>query len=456
MRFFFKKSVFRSSVCIIILGLVFTGCKPIKVVERSSKERPSWVHGISRNFIIVEGVGNSHEQAQNDAFRALKEKIVSSVAVNVSSETQVKVDEQVINNMTSYSERIQTQTNISSGFINTLRGVSLNRADEFYWEKKKYKKTKEVKVHYHIKYPFSEKDLDRLVEEWVALDKSFTEELNVVEREAETTSSVYDLIILQQKAAALKELFTHARKTRAGIIEAKIEQTISNLKFETVMHERGNLSILLKSGNKTFTLKPDITITSQCAKLLNQSVVDNSTRLQVQYDTDFCSSPSSSFSVNLSFGNVTIRETYSIPIEEGQVQLAILEPVRIKPTKGPSKETTLWELNLRSFNERGFKVTKVEIVVTRSSGRSLRQLIGGTTQETFVENDINQEFEGKGDFSLQFQVYKRISTLLENLVNVALSETNAFTASGKIFYIPKGEERERSLEFENIKIVQFN
>ena len=120
------------------------------------------MYAIRSYYVIAEGVGVTWDQAQDNALKKIKERIVSSVAVNISSETNMVVNESIIDNMSRYSESTELITNISTDFFNTLKGISLNKAQAFYWEKQLYP-GKQKMVHYHIKYPFSQRELDELI-----------------------------------------------------------------------------------------------------------------------------------------------------------------------------------------------------------------------------------------------------------------------------------------------------
>jgi hypothetical protein len=147
------------------------------VIEKSAKKRPDWVFGLKKDYLIVEGVGNNHDEAKNSAYVNLKEKVVSSVAVHVSSNTKVDINEKLINNISQYQESFSNETKISSNFITALRGVSLNKAEDFYWEIVR-KKDKSRQIHYHVKYPFSSGEQNLLIAEWERLDREMTNEIN--------------------------------------------------------------------------------------------------------------------------------------------------------------------------------------------------------------------------------------------------------------------------------------
>ena len=96
--------------------------------------------------------------------------------------------------------------------------------------------------------------------------------------------------------------------------------------------------------------------------------------------------------------------------------------------------STKWYIPIRVFTDKPFRVTKTELVVSHNSKINIRKFIGGDEKEIYVIKDINQKFDGKGDFSLQFEVLKTASSsMLELILNIIISESSTFFASGKIF-----------------------
>lgn len=455
MKSFYTTVTQHKALIFLILPLLVFSCKLPRVIEKSEKTRPEWVYGISKDYIIAEGVGVTWDQAQDNALKKIKERIVSSVAVNISSETNMVVNESIIDNMSRYSESTELITNISTDFFNTLKGISLNKAQAFYWEKQLYP-GKQKMVHYHIKYPFSQRELDELIIEWEKTDKGFTAELDALEEKIDNSSGVSELIMLQKKTQELKNIFTGTRKTRISILEAEINQLLGNLKFEVQKHERGQLVIKLLSSDRYFKMSNDLTFNSDCAVLQDYKLTDDGFSMEINYDADFCYSEESPlFTVKQNYENGDISGKWEIPAGENQVRLTVNEPVRFK-SSALNNNSTRWYIPIRVFTDKPFRVTKTELVVSHNSKINIRKFIGGEEKEIYVIKDINQEFGGKGDFSLQFEVPKTASSsMLELILNIIISESSTFFASGKIFIVPESEDTEYVFEFENKNIIRI-
>jgi len=441
-----------------VLYLIFLiiGCSLPRVVEKSEKERPDWVYGICHGYIIVEGVGYTWETAQDDALNKLKERIVNSVAVNVNSEMNVIISETVIDNMSRYQANTDVKTNISSDFFNSLKGISLNKSKEFYWEKQKHQ-DKSDRVHYHIKYPFSERELNALIKEWERMDKGFTRELDNLEQSVANCNSVLEMKILYQKAESLEEIFTAARKTRASLIKTEITQLLDNLKFEVQSHERGRLVLKLLSSDRYFRMNQQIEFSSSCAVLQDCKLIDNNEALEINYDVDFCfSEDKAALEISQMYNGIDFGAKYVIPDSDNNVRFTINEPVRFKKS-AVNPDNIKWFIPLRIFTETAFTVKKVELVVSHESRIDLRSIIGGDEKESYFITEVGQEFDTKGDFSLQFEVAAEQNgqpTLLGQLITIFMEESSTYFAGGKIYVTPKGEDKEYVFVFENKRIVR--
>ena len=442
-------------VALVVVAGMFSSCKLPRVVEKSEKHRPDWVYGINKDYVIIEGVGSTWDEAQENALAKLKERIVSSVAVNISSEMNMQVTETVFDNMSKYSENTELSTNISSDFLNSLKGISLNKVDEFYWEKQLLKDKKQM-IHYHIKYPFSSRELDDLIREWERTDKGFTAELDALGGRVDNTVNVDELYRLHSKAIALKEIFTGPRKTRASILESEITQHINNLKFEVQKHDRGQLILKLLSTDRYFEMNSDIIFEAQCAVMQDAKLIDDDFAIEINYDGDFCySKDKAEFNIQQTYGGRSVLSNYLVPAGENSVRLTVNNPIRVQSPSAYSHDQK-WYIPIRVFTDKAFVVKKVELVVTHNSKINIRQAIGGSDKESYIIKEINQKFNGKGDFSLQFEAPISNLTKHRPLVNLIINEATSYSAAGKIYIQVEGSEIEYVFEFYNKNVVKIN
>lgn len=452
MKSFYK--IFKISILTIATLSFFFACSLPRAIEKSHPNRPEWVYGIEKDYIIVEGVAETHQQAQNIALKTLRERIVSAAAVHISSEAQIEITENIIENISRYSENTSHRTVVSTDFLNSLRGISLSRAEGYYWEKKKYPE-KQIKVHYHIKYPFSRKEIDNLIAEWAEMDKGFAAELDKLEKDIDNTNSVFDLITYKDKAHALKSIFSGVRKTRVELLELQATQILANLGYEVISHERGNILLKLSSMGKEFMMQTELVFSSSCAKVFQTRLIGDDNYLNIIYDPDFCNNQEkNSFQISQNYGEITIFSDYEIPPPDDEIRFAVSEPVRLRNLATYYSRHTEWYIPIRVFTDRPFIITKIELTVSRNSRISLRQLITGEDSQSFLQTNINQSINDKGDFMISFKADSQLNTGLENFIRQFINDSSSLSASGKIYFRALGEQIEQSLDFEGVKIIE--
>jgi hypothetical protein len=452
MKSFYK--ILKISILTIVALSVFFACSLPRPVEKSHPDRPEWVYGIERDYIIVEGVAETHQEAQNNALKMLRERIVSTAAVNISSEAYIEITEKTIENISRYSEDVSHKTMISTDFLSSLKGISPSRAQAYYWEKKKYPE-KHFKVHYHIKYPFTKKEIDNLIAEWVEMDKGFAVQLDKLEKNIDNTNSVFDLISFKDEAHGLKNIFTGVRKTRVELLELQATQLLANLGYEVISHERGNILLKLSSMGKEFMMQTELVFSSSCAKVFQTRLIGDDNYLNIIYDPDFCNNQEkNTFQISQNYGEITIFSDYEIPPPDDEIRFAVSEPVRLRNLATYNSRHTEWHLPVRVFTDCPFIITKIELTVSRNSRISLRQLITGEDSQSFLQTNINQSIKNKGDFMISFRADSQLSTGLENFIRQFVNDFSSLNASGRIYFRAMGEQIEQSIDFEGVKIIE--
>lgn len=436
---------------LLILGLItITSCKSQKIVDRSVKPRPDWVFGIEKDFIIVEGRGNTHDEAKMVAYTNLKERIVESIAVNVSTNSSTKIDEDLINNIGHYRETFSSDTKISSNFLSALRGVSLNRAEAFYWEVLKMP-DKSRKVCYHIKYPFSFQEQNQLLQEWERLDVQMSAELKDLEQQFENMRELTQVVLIKNKSGMLKEVFSEPRKTQAALLEYKANTILNNLYLEVKTHNPGQLVVQIKSNGSVLKSTKPLQFESDCAQLIEQYFSDSEQAILLQYEIDFCNKKDNE-TIKLIFEESEIRleEMVAVPENDLLARLRLNGDIRFLQSNTGGISQNYWQIPLRSHTDVSYEILKIELTLERHTQRLLSVLVKQPISY-YIEQEINEVHEGRKDFTLIVDAKKNRSELegiLQSLVNLNVE----YMASGRIIYKTIGAKSESFHVFENVVV----
>ena len=220
--------------------------KDFKLVEQSQKEKPEWLTSYNHKeaLMIQANRAASLEDAKNSVMTSLLNNIASSVAVQITSKTDVNVDWSVSGENDVYNEDIKTTTTMEIADMPALQGISLSKA-ETYWEKYHNKKTDETYYDYYILYPFTYQDLENLIEEYnkaKTLDK-YPDEWKVF------TSHDYIYDIQSEKK--------DANKSEAELVNNLLDVARANIAKQIQVKVKDNSSI---NGKTTFATDIDVTL----------------------------------------------------------------------------------------------------------------------------------------------------------------------------------------------------
>ncbi len=163
-------------------------------VSDKSGKKPDWTMSMEKGFIVGIGNGTAIEDAKENAMVNVKAQITTAVADHISSTSVSKSTEITANKLSELYQSFSNVITTQSGKRDYLQGVSASNVVAFYWEKLTDKQTKAVKYQYFVKYPFSQFDLDDLVEDFRKKDALLTEEMNKVLGLLDTYTTVEELI----------------------------------------------------------------------------------------------------------------------------------------------------------------------------------------------------------------------------------------------------------------------
>lgn len=117
-----------------------------KVVERSAKKVPGWLNTAVEDYLVVSVTAGSLAEGQTKALTEITERIIQSVASNVTVSKKNTLSEVNVNGIIESSDAFTQISRIKSANLPFLKGISLSNVEEIYWEKVQDKATK--KEHY--------------------------------------------------------------------------------------------------------------------------------------------------------------------------------------------------------------------------------------------------------------------------------------------------------------------
>ena len=384
------KKILVALTLLLGFGLVSqTYAQKAKVLEHQPKKKPAWVNSLVKDYIIVVASGSTLEDAQERAILKVKEHIISSVADNISSTSEYTLTEDTKSGDMSITENYKVATKTRAADIPFIKGISVNQVEEYYWEKVSEKGG--ITFYYHIKYPFTEFQLKKLIMEYERADRELTQQLEGFLARIDDAESIEELNQLSNIIKALSTSFIDVdnRKTKCNVAVSKISQMIKNVSIEAVGTSLGEIRFSLYTNGRIIktSTTPKVKSNSDCAKVSDIKPDGDEWIVKYTYDNCYddpdnkitvrCGSASRDFWFNVKENSVDIYVTSDINLTGGT-------------DNGETIEGCKCFIPVVSKYDSPFVIEKVVLNF-------------GNEIPIIIEN-IGQEFKGKGNHDLNLTI----------------------------------------------------
>ena len=379
-----------------------------KIIEKSGK-MPSWVNTLESGFIITSAQQPKLEDAKQKALNNIKEEIVRSVADHIRVKTEINTRE-LSGDVNSFLETYQSTVTSESGDVPFLQGISLNKVSGWYWEKIKDKVNKKVFYQYYIKYPFTEFELNELIDAYKRQDRELTERLNTQLVVIDNTTSLDELILAHRQLTEMTTLFKDQRKykVRAGI--ASFRGLLQNMRVSPIENIPGKMIVVLQSGNRVFIASGNPKVSSPCAEIFE--VVSTLEGTLITYNYEYCLAGSDENTIDFLFvhGNLRLKDRVRFDVTKNKVDFYVSGPIVIVE----QGDKLSLRFVLKSKFETPFTISRIEL----EQG-----------ENTFLVFDkLTQSVKGSGEHTILAQ--KNI--VLTDGQNQLLKDAD--TISGRVFF----------------------
>lgn len=359
-----------------------------RTLESSHRRAPDWVNSLQRNFIIVVAEGENITDAQQKALTYIKEHIVTSVAANVRAESEI-ISEQAASagDVTLFLEQFYSTVTTTTGDIPYLHGISVSKAEDYYWERLRHRPSGRVFYKYNIKYPFHEHELDQLVKEFQKRQQKMTDKLNAVIESYDDILSVEDIHAHITELYGYADYFSGSRQQAALNSIEKFNSLLNNMQIVEAGSRLGELRIKLTADERFFATSQTPHVQSGCAKIT--SVRQQGNKWVIRYNADFCyDDPNNHIRVSFRFGQYVTRNNFFFDIHEETVDISINEAIVFS--------------SLRTDHERILKSEALITIYSRyNTGFEINKLIiEFDDRSPIIINNINKRFEGSGNHEL--------------------------------------------------------
>lgn len=284
-----------------------------KVVDKSHKHKPSWVGGAERNYLIVSADAPTLEAAKEKLLISLKQQIVGTIATRIVAETNISRQQTTVGRESDYTENITSSVQAKVGRVPFVSEISLSKAKEYYWEKLYDKKKKAYLYEYHVKYLFTDFEIQELVSQFNEHENglnvrltAYTDELEKIESVEQIDRNINELKSLLQEfdrddpRCMQTEQLTNMYRKLYSFLDLREEERPS---LHTV-----SLGLYLRNRRIASLQKPQLL--SNCASKLSYTI--NEGYYHISYDDTACYEQDENYlEIRFRFGNkITSKKVY--------------------------------------------------------------------------------------------------------------------------------------------------
>ncbi|MFR9650777.1 MAG: hypothetical protein SNG35_01980 [Rikenellaceae bacterium] len=259
----------------------------IKVVDSSEKRVPVWVNDAQSDYIITQSIRGDIESAKDECIRNVRDQIINSVAQNVITSNSNLLGQRTENGKTEMIDSFVSMSEAQSANLPFLKGISMTKVEQSYWEKRVESDTNEVTYLYTIMYPFSKGELESIIAEFERRDREIQSKYDQLAKDFANITSVVDV---DRAIAELDNMeayfFDKVRLTSAVTLRDNYRAVYRLISIREVSNELGEYRFEFIYNNRPIEVSSKPKVTSKT--LSEMRVEPEGSCWCVYYNYDAC------------------------------------------------------------------------------------------------------------------------------------------------------------------------
>ena len=349
-----------------------------------SGRKPDWAeNAMEKGYIIGMSQGSTLQEAKDKAMLDVREQVTEAVAVHVKSVSRNMIREVVHNEQSDLTSSFSEETTSQTARRDYLAGVSPSKAEDFYWEQLKNRRSDRRYYSYWLKYPFSDFELEKLVRSFKEKDRQLTEMLNDILELSENFTSVEDLEKGLAQLQKMIPLFMDERKNKAEVGVEKFRSLLKSVYIQDQGSQPGQVQYSLQVGDKKITTSKKPTIQSNCAEIKNRDL--GRTVNHIGYDDSPCyEEPGNFIEVRYTIARRPVTKKFPVDPAAEKIEIALLGKITLHPDEGKirlrirSKYDTPLILKSLELNNEVVDLQIFQKVDQEISGKGTHQVVVST------------------------------------------------------------------------------
>jgi len=260
-----------------------------KVVKSSERSMPKWVSGLTRDHITASATGSTVEQAKTSVQLSVMQQIAESITTTIRTGTDMVRNDMEKDGNYSYDQTMRSDVRTITDKIPAIREVSLSKASAYYWEERYYKKTGVTEFYYAVLYPFSEKEMKKIVLDYEMHQMELDQRLASLEDvPVETINSIDDIDEIISSLSALQAEFIRedSRFDKCQKLANRYYSLYGRITVTSELPAKGTATCRFLLDGREITVSGKPGLKSNCASKLNCTYEGN--LLVINYDSSGC------------------------------------------------------------------------------------------------------------------------------------------------------------------------
>lgn len=363
-----------------------------KIVERSAKKAPAWVGITTADYFAASGRAATLADAQADALNQIRQYVIGSVAVNVTSVESSFAGQRTKDDVAEVLKRYSSQVDTEAAAMPFLTGLSLSNADEVYWEKIYVKAENRYFYDYHVKYPFTASQRLALTTEFLRLDKLHQAEYLRLKALYDTFTTVEEIDrAIAELDPLIEYFFDRTRRGEAEALQRSYRNAYGNIAIVSLQERSEMCLYALECNGRKLT-------TTKTPRLKSPTAVDltvrrNNDNYLLTYDCSYSTPEDDNYiDVTYVFGGRNLRRRFAFDPMAERLSLQPCGQIKVWEIASDSTACTVTvEIALRSRSDAPFTVEGATLDLPECAGK--------------IESGLlDQSFSGSGMKYVRFDV----------------------------------------------------
>ncbi|MGM9805012.1 MAG: hypothetical protein ACI3Z7_01055 [Candidatus Aphodosoma sp.] len=320
------KSLYKYFVALFVASLLSAAPAALhatyRIVERSDRKTPDWVGRTIPGYLIFSAESTTLETARKLCMENIKQEIINSVAMNISTESSVSTGQKEFDGQYATYSEYSSEISSVAATLPYISGITVANAEDSYWEKRRGKEDKSESYILYIKYPFSRMDRNRLIAEFEQYDNEKYDTYLQIRQACDTMTSVDNIgRYINDLNPLIDYFFDNTRKSEARGLQRNLRNMYDDMAVLPERNEPGEYLYSIVSGGRRWTASRLPSARGSCARNFRVEPADSGL-YRVKYTYGGCESEDEcNVDLIFNFGGRTRRHSFNFRSGHPDVRL---------------------------------------------------------------------------------------------------------------------------------------